>query len=244
MNNGYCLAYRKAWSHPAFKDLREAAIWNYLYQNAAYEPCEALLNGYTFQLERGQIAVSVSYLAKGFSMTEKGVRVVIQKLEKLGMLGKQGTSRGSIITICNYDIYQLKEKAEGEPKGNKGANRGQAEGDNINKRKKEDKINEEIKLTIGDFDLFWKAYGKIGNKQQALKSFNKAIKEGVKYETIRRGLDHYQTYCRAIRQEQKYIKHASTWLNNRGWEDEYTIHQQAESNYSQELYKLALQGID
>lgn len=80
---------------------------------------------------------------------------------------------------------------------------------------------------VGDFENFWNAYGKIGNKQQALKSFNKAIKEGVNYEIIIRGLNNYQNYCRAIGQEQRYIKHASTWLNNRGWEDEYAITEQA-----------------
>jgi len=76
---------------------------------------------------------------------------------------------------------------------------------------------------VGDFDNFWNAYGKIGNKQQAIKSYNKSIKGGTTHETIIRGLRNYQTYCRANNTEQRYIKHASTWLNNRGWDDDYTI---------------------
>lgn len=74
-----------------------------------------------------------------------------------------------------------------------------------------------------DFDGFWEAYGKIGNKQQAVKSYNKAIKEGYLHFDIMQGLNNYQKYCIALNQEQRFIKHASTWLNNRGWEDEYTI---------------------
>lgn len=142
-NQGYCYAYRRAWYHPAFKDLREASIWNYLYQNAAYEATEVNINGYTFQLKLGQIAISISYLSKGFCMSEKGVRVVIQKLEKLGMVGKQGTSRGTILTICNYEDYQRKEKAKGELKGNKGASKGRAKGDNINEDNEDNKYNED-----------------------------------------------------------------------------------------------------
>lgn len=138
MSKGYCLAYREAWTHPAFNDLREAAIWNFLYQNAFWEDGERNFNGYTFQLKRGEIVVSTSFLAKGFGMTEKGVRVVIQKLEKLGMLGKRGASRGTIITICNYDKYQLSGRAEGEQEGKRGANKGRAEGENNNKLIKEE----------------------------------------------------------------------------------------------------------
>lgn len=140
-DNGFVLAYRSAWSHPAFKDLREAAIWNFLYQNAFWKDGERHFNGHTFQLKRGQIVVSVSFLAKGFGMTEKGVRVVIQKLEKLGMLGIQGANRGSIITICNYDKFQSFGQTEGEQEGKQRANRGQTEGENkkqiTNKTKKE-----------------------------------------------------------------------------------------------------------
>ena len=83
------------------------------------------------------------------------------------------------------------------------------------------------------FDEFWAVYGKIGNKQQAKKFFNKAIKEGVDYEAIINGVKKYQHYCQAIGQEQRFIRHASTWLNNRGWEDEYTVYEQpAQKNKS------------
>jgi len=67
-DKGWVYAYRKAWTHPAFNNLREAAIWNFLYQNAFWEDGDRNFNGYTFQLKRGQIVVSISFLAKGFGM--------------------------------------------------------------------------------------------------------------------------------------------------------------------------------
>lgn len=142
-DNGYVYAYRGAWSHPAFNNLREAAIWNFLYQNAFWQDGDRNFNGYTFRLKRGQIIVSIAFLAKGFGMTEKGVRVVIQKLEKLGMVGVQGASRGTIITICNYEKYQTFQKPEGERKGNRRANEGRAEGDN---KKEVSKVKEDKEL--------------------------------------------------------------------------------------------------
>jgi hypothetical protein len=140
-SKGYVLAYRKSWSHPAFKDLREAAIWNFLYQNAFWEDGVRNFNGNLFELKRGQLVISMSFLANGFCMSEKGVRLVIQKLEKLGMLVKQGASKGTIITICNYDKFQRFEKTKGEQEGKQRANRGRTEDDNNNKINKYNKIN-------------------------------------------------------------------------------------------------------
>ena len=134
---GFVYAYRGAWTHPAFNNLREAAIWNFLYQNAFWQDGDRNFNDHTFHLKRGQIVVSVSFLAKGFGMTDKGVRVVIQKLEKLGMVGIQGANKGTIITICNYEKYQANQKTEGEQEGKQRANRGQTEGDNKKELRKE-----------------------------------------------------------------------------------------------------------
>lgn len=153
-SKGYCLAYRQAWKHPAFNNLREAAIWNFLYQNAAYENCEVNFNNHTFKVKRGQYVTSISFLAKGFCMSDKGVRVVIQKLQKLGMLGVQGASKGTTITICNYDVYQLNLKTEGEQEGKQGANGGRAKGDNNNKgiNKGSKKVNKE-EVTLEELSL-------------------------------------------------------------------------------------------
>lgn len=84
----------------------------------------------------------------------------------------------------------------------------------------------EAENTLGDFENFWNVYGKIGNKQQAIKSYNKTLKLGMSHEKIINGVGKYQNYCRSIGQEQRFIKHASTWLNNRGWEDDYAIYEQ------------------
>lgn len=227
MNKGYCYAYRDAWTHPAFNDLREAAIWNFLYQNAFYEDGERNFNKHTFQLKRGQIVVSYSFLASGFCMTEKGVRVVIQKLEKLGMLGIQGTSKGTILTICNYNEYQLNKKTKGKRSGNQGASKGQAKGNNNNKLS--NKVNNEESNNIPpnthqiEFENLWNEYKPYdmakGNKKSALKSYLKARK-GTDYETVIRGITRYIEYCHSTKCK---TKHVSTWINQCGWADEYDI---------------------
>lgn len=229
-NTGYCLAYRRAWNHEAFNDLLEAAIWNFLYQNAFYEDGERTFNGVVYHVRRGQIVTTPRFLAKGFRISESNARRVIQKLIKLKTIKTQTTTKATIITICNYDKFQLPLKTNEDQNDEQTTNKRRTNDANNNKENKNNENNEIIKdNVIGEFEEFWNAYGKIGNKQQALKSFKKIKKEGISYETIIGGLAKYQEYCRAIGQEQRYIKHASTWLNNKGWEDEYAIYEQSTS---------------
>lgn len=214
---GYCKAYRKAWAHPAFKDLRESAIWNFLYQNAFYEDGERCFNEYTFQLKRGQIVVSISFLAKGFGMTEKGVRVVIQKLEKLGMLVKQGTSKGTIITICNYNKFQDLQKTKGEPEGKRGANEGQTKGENKNEGMK--KGSNEVSIYDQNFLDIWEVWPRKrrGNKDKAYSAYKSALKRDTE-ENINNGI---QAYIDSKEAKGDYAKGCAAWFNNEGWTNDY-----------------------
>lgn len=161
-DSGWVYAYRKAWTHPAFNNLREAAIWNFLYQNAFWADGERNFNSQTYQLKRGQIIISMRFLAKGFCMSEKGARLVIQKLEKLGMLVTQRTNRGTIITICNYNEYQSKEKTEDEPRGKQRTHRGRTEDANKNEPNEGNEPNEVI---VGAFASYNSVAEKIGIPQ-------------------------------------------------------------------------------
>ncbi|WP_088255615.1 hypothetical protein [Fimbriiglobus ruber] len=108
-DNGYVIAYRRAWSHVIFRDLLDAAIWNYLYQNAAWQDLRAYANGTRVELKRGQIVVSMRDLAVQFCCSEVRVRRLINALSDDAMIATLATHRGTIITICNYDEYQSPE---------------------------------------------------------------------------------------------------------------------------------------
>jgi len=71
----------------------------------------------------------------------------------------------------------------------------------------------EIPITETSFDVFWQAYPRKTAKGAARKAFDKAIKK-TDLETILKALKLTQW-----NDEQKYIRHASTWLNENGWED-------------------------
>lgn len=75
-----------------------------------------------------------------------------------------------------------------------------------------------------DFEGFWKAYNRVGNKKQAEKAYNKAIKR-ASHEEIIRGVAAYQAQCISRGTKREHIKHGSTFLNNDCWADEYHTEQ-------------------
>lgn len=54
----------------------------------------------------GQIITSINSLAKGTKLSTRNVRTALEKLEKSKILTKQTTSRFTIITIENWELYQ------------------------------------------------------------------------------------------------------------------------------------------
>lgn len=75
---------------------------------------------------------------------------------------------------------------------------------------------------IAEFEEIWKRYPKKQGKENAQKAYLKARKDGVDKESIERGLEAYIAFLRAEKTDPKYIKHGSTWFNQRCWEDDYS----------------------
>ena len=61
-------------------------------------------------IERGQIVTGRKKLADFVGVTEQTIRTCINRLKGTGEITQISTNRFSIITICNYDKYQLSEE--------------------------------------------------------------------------------------------------------------------------------------
>lgn len=71
-----------------------------------------------------------------------------------------------------------------------------------------------------DFDQFWQAYPRRVNKSAARRAYMQALRIASS-EAIYLGAVAYAQWCGSNTEEAKYIAHASTWLNDARWEDEY-----------------------
>lgn len=83
--------------------------------------------------------------------------------------------------------------------------------------------NNTVSANRQQFDEFWTEYPRKVGKKDALKAWNK-IKPDIHTATaIMQGLSSAKQCEQWRRDNGQYIPHASTWLNGRRWEDDYTV---------------------
>lgn len=180
---------------------------------ANHEPNEWEWQGEKYIIQPGQFITSLKNIAEkaGPGISIKNVRTAVEKFEKLNFLANQSTNKNRLITIVNWDVYQAKE----EQTASKTASDRQADG-------KQAATNKNIKniknINIGHFDAFWKAYPKKVAKSTANKVFDKLKVDDELLNKILFALEK-QKQSRQW-QDKQFIPHATTWLNQRRWEDE------------------------
>lgn len=79
-----------------------------------------------------------------------------------------------------------------------------------------------------EFEQVWERYPKKQGKQNALKAFIKARKEGVSLDEISDGVDRYSISVKYT--DMQYVKQGSTWFTQRRWEDKYYLSQSRRDN--------------
>lgn len=86
--------------------------------------------------------------------------------------------------------------------------------------------NKELKESIPnyeqEFDSLWKLYPNKKGKKNALRYYIRARKNGTTYETVEAGIMAYIEYIRKTK-AQMYIKHGSTFFNEEGWNDDWSV---------------------
>lgn len=57
-------------------------------------------------IDRGQLVTTRGQLSEETGLSEMQIRTAIDKLDNCGFITKSGTRKYTIITVCNYDLYQ------------------------------------------------------------------------------------------------------------------------------------------
>jgi len=93
-----------------FRNLQEAAIWNWMFQTAVWKDTTIRMNDNLFDLKRGQLVTTIRFICKGFNISERATRTLVEKLKNHGMIDTRTDTRATIVTICNYDKFQVKKE--------------------------------------------------------------------------------------------------------------------------------------
>lgn len=95
-------------------------------------------------IERGQLLTSRDQLSKLTGLTDRKIRTCINRLKSTSELTIKSTNKYTIITICNYDKYQVKEDLTDQQNDQQNANERPA---TVQPTNKNEKNNINITLT-------------------------------------------------------------------------------------------------
>ena len=107
-NEGFICISRGIREHWVWRNPVYFKRWAELIMMANYDDREVSFCFHRMMLHRGQLAANLSYLSKLWHVSNQATQKFLVKLEVSGMVTRSVDDGVTIITICNYDRYQLK----------------------------------------------------------------------------------------------------------------------------------------
>ena len=206
---------------------------------------------YTMANSYGSIFPSNAYLATRYGKTKVTISNTLRKLQEKGYIDLEYRYSGK--EIDKRFIYPCLNKLNGGIKENFNTpKRKFKEGikenfkDNISSNKSinksfnniSDKSDKESDLE-NRFSLLWKMYPNKKGKPKAFTAYKKAVKSGVTDKEIQTGIENYLAEISAKGTSKDYIKHGSTWFNDKCWEDDYDTTPRQETFAGNKVVKSA-----
>ena len=125
---GFIKLYRQVMKWEWYDDANTFRLFIHLLLKANYE--DAQWRGLT--IKRGQLFTSIGHLSHELKISNKAIRIALDKLIKTKEVASKGASNGTMITICKYDSYQSSFNAEGQTEWQTRGKRGATNNNNNN----------------------------------------------------------------------------------------------------------------
>jgi len=112
---GYIKLHRKMLENPIIcKDGDTIAIWIYLLMNATYKPYDVLFKGKRTTLQPGQLLTGRNSIATKLAISSSKVERTLKLFENEQQIEQQTSTQNRLISILNWNKYQLSEQRIGQ----------------------------------------------------------------------------------------------------------------------------------
>lgn len=104
---GYVALYRKLLESPIFKNQNTLQVAIYCLLKATHKAHTQTVGDQVVKLEAGQLVTGRKKMAQDCNLSEQSVRTTMRNLEKLDFLTIKSTNKFSVVTVLNWNDYQL-----------------------------------------------------------------------------------------------------------------------------------------
>lgn len=206
---GWVKLHRKLLESPVFQNEKLLKVFVWCLLKASHTEHTELIGLQKVSLHPGQFVYGRHKAAEELKIKESTLYKYIIWLKNEEILNIQSNNKFSVITVVNWDIYQIDEPKSNSKNSSKVTTKEQQR--NTNKNDKNEKNNN----TVLSFSEFWDLYDKKrGDKAKLEKKYDKISEEDRK-----KIIAHVKAY-KLAQPDKQFRKDPATYLNNRGWEDE------------------------
>lgn len=107
-SRGYIKLHRSLFKHPFFRPAPycEQAAFSWLLAEAAWKPRQRRVSQFLVELDRGELVASLRHLSDTWMWKVSLVRSFLRRLENSEMVRTRTENGITVVTICNYEVYQ------------------------------------------------------------------------------------------------------------------------------------------
>lgn len=206
-----------------YKNSDAKNLWLHLLLMASHK---GYYDNYGNKLNPGQLSTGIYQLAAQTGLSPKQVRLWLGKLKSGNQIGKQSNNKCSIITIVNWEQYQVEGKQVGKPRASKG------------QHYKNDK-NEKKRIYMSSLEKIYKeGYPKRLNtgRQKGLDLISSQILSEDDLKSFGVAVKNYSDYCKRGKIEKPFIKMFQTFCNPKNWTEWIKIDEKDELRSEEEKY--------
>ena len=173
---GWIKLHRKVQQSAIWTDSCAVHLWVHLLLKANHEDNEVFMNSNIIEVKRGQLLTGRKKLSAETGINESKIQRLLKTFEKCHMIEQRTNNANRLISILNYDSYQVSE----QPVNNE---RTTSEHKQECKELKEDKSREQIKEVLDHLN------NKLGSKFRTAKGLKKRFSEGFTVEDAKKVID-------------------------------------------------------
>lgn len=212
---GYILLHRKIIDNPYYfsEPFTRSQAWIDLLLIANYKDAIFYKRGVKVEVGRGQVGYDSGSLAERWQWSRGKVLRFLIELEKEQQIVQQKNNVTTLISIVNYNIYQIGGTADSTPNGTASSTANGQQTDTNNKGNKGKGILKEIYSPI--FEKFWEQYNRKGSKSEAWKEW-KGLRIESNENVLMDMFSHVERYKAST--ERQFMKDADRYLKYKYWE--------------------------
>lgn len=227
---GYFIVARKMFDGELMnKPPLHMKLWAWMLNSAFWKDVEKLKRGqFHTSIEAMREAMSYKVGYRKMAPTKDEIRSAYEAFTKATMITTTKTTRGMIITLCNYSLYQdfKNYESHSEHHNENSTKTTDAPQDREVRLKKESKtfcskpkkpVSPDALRLLEFFEELWKVYPRKEGKSVAQKHYHKTIKTDSDKERINLALGNYLDHIEKEKTESKFILAGKNWF--RDWQD-------------------------